>query len=512
MAMTELQNVAELQRESVAFHALQERLPKLFARVFPDRLHPRTVLILPSLTLDGDVLSKIPGAHHYEERMLCLLLLLRLPNTRVVYVTSEHVSSAIIDYFLHLLPGVPHQHARERLTLLSCHDASLRPLSEKVLSRPRVLARIEEALGDKTLAHMVCFNVSPLERRLAVRLGIPIYGCDPELLHLGSKSGSRKLFHEAGVLTADGFEDLSDELELIEALTALKSKAPDLRAAVVKLNEGFSGEGNALFRFDGAPEDHQDLKTWVRDRLTELDFEAHNMTWGLFHEKIKEMGGIVEAFVEGKVKRSPSGQYRVDPNAHIEAISTHDQVLGGKAGQVFLGCRFPADDAYRVEIQNEGMKVARLLKNRGVLGRFGVDFISVPSGQGWKHYGIEVNLRKGGTTHPFIMLQYLTDGTYSPDDGLFRTPDGRARFYYASDNLESERYKGLTPTDLIDIAVKHNIHFHGATQRGVVFHLIGALSEFGKLGTVCVGSSHDEAQKLYLDTVEILNAEGAKGV
>ncbi len=147
--MVELQNVVELERERATFHILQERLPEMFARIFPDRLHTRTVLIVPSLTLDGDVLSKISGAHHYEERMLCLLLLLllRLPRTRVVYVTSEHVSSAIFDYFLHLLPGVPHQHARERLTLLSCHDASLRPLSEKVLSRPRLLDRIEEALA-----------------------------------------------------------------------------------------------------------------------------------------------------------------------------------------------------------------------------------------------------------------------------------------------------------------------------------------------------------------------------
>ena len=118
--------------------------------------------------------------------------------------------------------------------------------------------------------------------------------------------------------------------------------------------------------------------------------------------------------------------------------------------------------------------------------------------------------RKGGTTHPFIMLQYLTDGHYDPDTGIFLTPDGRPRFYYASDNLECDRYKGLTPEDLIDIAVSHGIHFHGATQEGVVFHLIGALSQFGKLGTACVGGSHERAQELYLETVDILDRETAE--
>ena len=481
----------------------------MFRRVFPERMHPRCVLVVPSLTLDGDVLSKISGAHHYEERMLCLLLLLRLPNTRVIYVTSEHISEAIIDYYLHLLPGIPHRQARERLTLLSCHDASSRPLSAKILERPRLLARIENSLGDKSLAHMVCFNVSGLERALAVRLGIPIYGCDPELLPLGSKSGGRRLMREAGVDIPDGHEDLKCAGDLVDALVSLKARRPLLDRAVVKLNEGFSGEGNAVFSFDNAPSGRA-LKAWVRDRLSSLAFEAKDMTWDLFEAKIVEMGGVTEAFVEGSDKRSPSAQYRIDPLGGLEAISTHDQVLGGKASQVFMGCRFPADEDYRLEIQAQGMKVAELLRDRGVLGRFGVDFISVREAGAWRHYAIEINLRKGGTTHPFIMLQYLTDGRYDSETGLLMTPDGRPRFYYASDNLESDRYRGLTPPDLIDIAIARGIHFHGAAQEGVVFHLIGALSEFGKLGTVCVGGSHDRARKFYLETVRILNEESAR--
>jgi hypothetical protein len=56
--------------------------------------------------------------------MLCLLLLLRMPRTRVIYVTSTPISESIIDYYLHLLPGVPGLHARRRLTLVSCNDAS----------------------------------------------------------------------------------------------------------------------------------------------------------------------------------------------------------------------------------------------------------------------------------------------------------------------------------------------------------------------------------------------------
>jgi len=233
------------------------------------------------------------------------------------------------------------------------------------------------------------------------------------------------------------------------------------------------------------------------------------MTWDLYQQKLKSMGGIVEEFIIGPKKASPSAQFRVDPLGRIEAVSTHDQVLGGTSGQIFLGCRFPASEAYRLDIQARGMKAARALADKGVLGRFGIDFISVKEGDAWRHLAIEINIRKGGTTHPFIMLQFLTDGRYDADTGEFLTPAGGPRCYYASDNLESERYRGLTPNDLVDIAVVNGLHFHAAISEGVAFHLIGALSEFGKLGVVCIGQTHKRADALYRRTLEVLNAEGA---
>src|SRR6516225_2552461 len=175
--------------ERVRFHTIQTRLSRFFRELYDDPGRPRTVLIVPSLSLDQQVIAKISGAHHYEERMLCLLLLLRMPRTRVIYVTSAPISETIIDYYLHLLPGIPGVHARRRLTLISCNDASPVPLARKILERPRVLDRIREAIPDPASAHMTCFTVTELERKLALILSLPIYRCNPSPLHLGCKSG-----------------------------------------------------------------------------------------------------------------------------------------------------------------------------------------------------------------------------------------------------------------------------------------------------------------------------------
>ena len=53
---------------------------------------------------------------------------------------------------------------------------------------------------------MTCFNVTELERTLALELSLPIYGCDPDLLSWGSKSGSRQIFREAGIAMPEGLE------------------------------------------------------------------------------------------------------------------------------------------------------------------------------------------------------------------------------------------------------------------------------------------------------------------
>ncbi len=270
--------------EIARYRDRQVQFSRSFRALFDDPSLPRTVLIVPSLSLDQDVLAKITGVHHYEERMLCLLLLLRMPRTRVIYVTSTPISDTIIDYYLHLLPGVPEVHARRRLTLVSCNDASLEPLSQKILARPRILDRIREAIPERASAHMTCFTVSELERKLALALGIPIYGCDPSLQHWGSKSGSRKVFREAGIDLPFGFEDLADAGDVTDALAELKSKKPELDKAVVKLNEGFSGEGNAVFDFAGAPAGSA-LRPWIRERLPSLAFEARGMTWDVYQAK-----------------------------------------------------------------------------------------------------------------------------------------------------------------------------------------------------------------------------------
>lgn len=496
-------------QEIAAFSALQAKVGTLYNTLAKDTRGAQTVVIVPSLSMDPRELAKVSGFYHYEERQLVNLMLLQQPRTKVIYVTSQQLDPVVVDYYLSLLPGVPSSHARRRLVMLDCNDRSLKSLSQKVIERPRLMERIRAEIAEPERAHIVCFNSSNWERTLAVRLGLPLNSVDPELSYLGTKSGCREIFRESGVVMPFGFENLTTPADMARGLAEIKQRDPEARRAVVKLNEGFSGEGNALFYYGDldAGLSESELASRIEGQLPTLRFEAPNETWESFAEKYAEMKGVVEAFVEGEVKTSPSVQCRVNAIGEPQVISTHDQVLGGPSGQVYMGCTFPAADEYRLGIQESGYKVALALARKGVIGRFGIDYVSVSGPEGWQHYAIEVNLRKGGTTHPFLTLKFLTGGTYNSDDGLFYSQSGRPKFYYASDTVQSDRYKGLRAEDLIDIAVYHDMHFHHPTERGVVFHLIGALSEFGKLGLVSIGDNLQQARFLYKQALQVLDEE-----
>lgn len=489
------------------FKQLQQEFPAQYTLVFPDKLAAKTVVIIPSLSLDQSILAKIKGIIHYEERMLCMLMLLRMPNTHLVYITSMPIDPVIVDYYLHQLPGITGYHARQRLTLLSCFDASRKSLTEKILDRPRLIERIRNCIPVGHFAHLSCFNVTCSERELAVKLQMPVYGCDPDLQYLSSKSNCRKIFRSCHINVPDGFEDLYTEEDIITSLAKLKIQNPSALNAVIKINEGFSGEGNAIFCYEGAPE-NGDLKGWIKKQLfARLQIIAAHVTYINFIDKFNELGGIAEIFIEGHPKYSPSVQCRINPLGDIEIISTHDQLLGEDNGQVFIGATFPANPEYANSITVLAIKISDELKQYGVMGRFSIDFVSVKENEGWKHYAIEINLRKGGTTHPYHMLQFLTDGKYDAASGVYYTANHQARYYVCSDNLQCESYKGLTPYDLIDIMTLNDLLYNGSTQEGVMFHMIGALSQYGKLGVLCIGVSPERAADYYRETVEVLDRE-----
>ena len=88
---------------------------------------------------------------------------------------------------------------------------------------------------------------------------------------------------------------------------------------------------------------------------------------------------------------------------------------------------------------------------RGARGRLGIDFLAVRRRGQWDVRALEVNLRKGGTTHPFTALRHLAPGSYDAATGRYDLDDGAARrCYRSSDGLLDPSWTMLAPAQVID--------------------------------------------------------------
>ena len=208
--------------DQVAFDQLQAKLVPLWNSIERLNKDEQTIVVVPNAEVDFPLTGTERQA--VEERFLFLLLLLRQPRARMVYVTGRDIDPTIIDYYLGLLPGVIASHARKRLHLVSPRNPSAGPLTNKLLERPSTIEEIKSYIADTNRAHLIPFEASWKDRELAIRLGIPMYGADPIHLPLGGKSESRRMFGKAGIRHPLGREHLRSEEELTTAIAEMRAE------------------------------------------------------------------------------------------------------------------------------------------------------------------------------------------------------------------------------------------------------------------------------------------------
>lgn len=458
------------------------------------------VVVLPSMTFDIPEHMRAaagPMLMTREERLLCLLLLLKDPAVSLVYVSSIPLPPPLVDYWLEQVPAAG---ARERLTLFALDDASPRPLSQKLVESPDALDRLRAAIGPSD-AYVLPFHAHELDRGVASALGIPMFGVAPELAaRFGSKSGARAVFGACGVPHADGVVGVRTAGEIARAARSLVDGRPDVHELVIKQDHAGGGHGNALVTVDESLSDAE-----VGDRIVQLRPDDPRMSPEMFLARLEQKGGVVEVRLSGDEVRSPSAQLHIDSNGEVTVQSTHEQVLGGATGQSYAGCRFPARASYAAMIARHATTIGRHLADHGVFGHVGVDFVVTRSDGGdWQAFAIEINPRLTGTAHHFETLRHLTGGRYDSDGGSFILPDGSSRYYAGSDDLAAGGAKALKPESLPELVRGTEIAWNPSRRRGVLFHTISALAVTGTVGVTAIGESPDDAESLHREAGRLL--------
>ncbi|WP_457252445.1 peptide ligase PGM1-related protein [Pedococcus sp. P5_B7] len=451
---------------------------------------PHVVVVLPAFSLADSLLAHYAtrlGA--YEHRyLLSALMLPRIPGCQLVFVTCQTPEPEVLDYYDRLASPGRRGGLLDRLHVVTVDDASPRSVSAKLLDRPDLVARLR-SLTEGRLTLIEPWNVTATEVEVARALGAPLNGTDPALWPLGFKSAGRRLFREVGVPTPVGIEDVRDVSGVGEAVARIRRTRPRLAGVVVKHDNSGAGDGNVV--------------VVVRDpdgrRIRQADLVA-NLQGSLPPWYVTDLGAgaVVEELMAGRDVRSPSAQVDILPDGSVRVLSTHEQILGGDNGQVYSGCRFPADPAYAGRLGEHAAAVGRWLADRGARGRLGVDFLALRRRGEWDVRALEVNLRKGGTTHPFSALRHLAPGSYHVATGRYDLDDrSGSRCYRSSDGLMDPSWKSLAPQRVIDAVAEAGLEFDPGRRTGVVLHMLSCLRVDGRLGVTAIGRDHDEVERLY---------------
>jgi len=454
-----------------------------------------TMVVIPSLSLPGDCLKDIKGIAHYEIRSLWHILLAKENNLKVLFLTSiEFPKEAVI----HLLDSMGRRDLLEsRIDFLHFKGSEKLCLSEIILSSDNSIKILKNKLASSK-SFLMSFIASSSEEQIAKILNIPFYGVKEIYQFYQTKSGNRQIFKEAQVSYPEGFENLKNEFDVIDAIEKLKINNPETRRMVVKLDHGVSGKGNALFEMNISHKHFFKLSkekrySLIKSCLNKMSFQVEKMTWKLFSKQLVN-GAVVELFIEGEIKHSPSCQAVIRPNGKIDILSTHEQLLD-KSGMVFLGCKFPAKNNYRLKLHSETMKVGKKLALKGIIGFFSIDFLVVEKNNVFESSIIEINLRQGGTTHPYQTARLITDSTYT-STGHLLNPDGDFVFYSSNDNFISKNLIGREFSNLIVHMEAKNLVFTKERGQGVTFHLSTTLKPYGKIGYIVIANTEEKVLSL----------------
>lgn len=471
------------------FDELQSGLAEALACNAPGSAEDHVMLVLPSYSLGESLLShyasRIPSLEH--RYLVVVAMLERIRSCRMVFISSADPGREVIDYYLSLVPRPQRAEVRSRFSQIALPDVGPRSVAEKLLERPDVIASVRRYVGGRPV-FIEPWNVTEHEVDAAVALQAPINGTAPWLRTLAYKSAGRRLFREAGVPVPYGQEDVHSVEEVAAAAQAIVRARPACAAVVVKHDDSGAGDGNVVIDLRGDLRAAVEaLPAWYRDDLA--------------------AGGVVEERISGAEFSSPSAQIDVLPDGRVVLLATHEQELDGKDAQVYVGCRFPADPAYAAEIGRHAVAAGERLARKGVVGRLSVDFAAARDRGGrWAVHALEVNLRKGGTTHPYATLRNNVPGRYDAEEACWVAADGTRRSYRSTDNLVDESWTGLPPAAVMKAVSDRGLHFDHRSRTGVVLHMLSCLAVDGRFGLTAIGRDADHAAALFEQTREAVAA------
>ena len=254
---------------------------------------------------------------------------------------------------------------------------------------------------------------------------MPLNGLDPELNYLGTKSGQPQGVPRGRRPAAAGLRGSEGQGRRRARAGRARPRASGAARAVVKLNESFSGEGNAVFRFPesgdarvGARRDGR-RSSWRSPANRTTPTSASSRGWAASSRR-------------SSTRRTSCRRRRSCAPRRAARWWRRRRTTRSSAARPARSTR--AAPSRRTRTTAVPSRMPGIADRPACWRRTAPSAASASTSwcrattptQPWSLHALEINLRVLGTTHPFLALQFLTGGRLDPDSGLFLSLSGRA--------------------------------------------------------------------------------------
>lgn len=427
----------------------------------------KTIIGLSAVRYDRELLRRLPYLHFAAERAFSHVGALRDQTVRLVIITESDIEADIVDYYLRDVAGFQEAElpsARSRIELMQPRRRPDLALDALALHDELLVARLRRVVENAEQTRLVNFAASADTDLLSKALGVPAEQAPHDLSRRwGSKSGGKEVLRRSGVPTPVGAVYSAHSWnDVVSAVHQFTKHTSDLFA--IKLSDPKWGSAigtvvmnRPIIETTGNPES---------------GIVRINQPWPAFAKEMEVGGAIVEEYLQDVIS-APSGQAFIDLAGVVHVTSTHDQIL---VSDQYMGCIHPASE-FADTINGHLHSVGSTLANLGIKGSFGVDFIARTNGE---LLATEINIRKVGPTHVVTQVKGII-------------AESEKTYYVHRRMYRPELLKGFTAGNVIETLRDEGLLFDRSTRRGVLLHMLSAVSPCGYLETTCVGSSMNDA-------------------
>eukprot|EP01063_Lacrimia_lanifica_P014184 TRINITY_DN20824_c0_g1_i1.p1 TRINITY_DN20824_c0_g1~~TRINITY_DN20824_c0_g1_i1.p1 ORF type:complete len:929 (+),score=385.08 TRINITY_DN20824_c0_g1_i1:177-2963(+) len=508
-----------LKSEEKAWRKTMDRFIRDWGKIKHEK---RVVIHLPSLSYTPEQCHSIPFYDCCQNAQLARVLDLADSNVELVYISPFQIEPEALQYYMRLLQLAGVNDAYSRLQVIVPENHNRLPpglsLSKAVLFSQKNLRRLASIIKGKT-AYMVPGVVGKEDLHLAGKLDIPMISPDPTVAaHFASKSGAKRIFELADVVTPIGAYDMFEEGELLVILSKFMAEYPEYPRWLIKIDNEFNGRGLACVdvrrlrcledeasRPDVATlreKIYLELKDYIGKRVKIITPHVYP-EWGAFIRAFNKHGGVVEACPHDVIS-SPVANLYIHPDGAVQLLSVQEQLLSPQ--YCTMGASFPQTTVPHQAIRDASLSIGCVCYQKNITGYASVEFVAFKRGNQKRMWAVDLELSLTNNSLAHRLFQFTTASKMDPETGLFHTPSGEA-YHYVYSGLIYHPYIG---------ALRHSVFFNRCKLKGLafdlvertgtVFHLVDSILR-GCLGLLCIDKTEDDAIRMLSEGMDFVQQQ-----